>query len=164
VIGVGTGTGAVPGTVVGIGVDAVDVARLRTVMARRSGMAARLFTDGERRYADRAADPVPRMATRFAAKEAAMKALGVGIGAVRFDEVEVVRHGLDAPALVLHGSAAERARASGVERWHLSLTHTDAVAMAFVVAEGRAPEPAPAPAPAPSAPPTPTPGHPGTSA
>jgi holo-[acyl-carrier protein] synthase len=135
VIGVGTGGG----TVVGIGVDAVDVGRLRTVMARRSGMADRLFTDGERRYARRAADPVPRMATRFAAKEAAMKALGVGIGAVRFDEVEVVRAGLDAPTLVLHGSAAERARASGVERWHLSLTHTDSVAMAFVVAEGRSP-------------------------
>jgi holo-[acyl-carrier protein] synthase len=135
VIGLGTGGG----TVVGIGVDAVDVDRLRTVMGRRSGMADRLFTDGERRYAFRAADPVPRMATRFAAKEAAMKALGVGIGAVRFDEVEVVRAGLDAPTLVLHGSAAERARASGVERWHLSLTHTDSVAMAFVVAEGRPP-------------------------
>jgi holo-[acyl-carrier protein] synthase len=135
VIGLGTGGG----TVVGIGVDAVDVDRLRTVMGRRSGMADRLFTDGERRYALRAADPVPRMATRFAAKEAAMKALGVGIGAVRFDEVEVVRAGLDAPTLVLHGSAAERARASGVERWHLSLTHTDSVAMAFVVAEGRPP-------------------------
>jgi len=139
VIGLGTGVGTGGGTVVGIGVDAVDVDRLRTVMARRSGMADRLFTDGERRYALRAADPVPRMATRFAAKEAAMKALGVGIGAVRFDEVEVVRAGLDAPTLVLHGSAAERARASGVERWHLSLTHTDSVAMAFVVAEGRPP-------------------------
>ena len=138
-IGLGTGVGTGGGPVVGIGVAAVDVDRLRTVMARRSGMADRLFTDGERRYALRAADPVPRMATRFAAKEAAMKALGVGIGAVRFDEVEVVRAGLEAPTLVLHGSAAERARASGVERWHLSLTHTDSVAMAFVVAEGRPP-------------------------
>ncbi len=141
-----TGAGTVGGPVVGIGVDAVDVGRLRTVMARRAGLADRLFTDGERRYARRAADPVPRMATRFAAKEAAMKALGVGIGAVRFDEVEVVRAGLEAPTLVLHGAAAERARRSGVERWHLSLTHTDSVAMAFVVAEGRAPAP-PATAP-----------------
>jgi len=133
VAGPAAGGGA---AVVGIGVDAVDVNRLRRVLERRPGMVDRLFTDGERAYARRAADPVPRMATRFAAKEAAMKALGVGLGAVRFDEVEVVRPGLDAPRLVLHGAAAERARRSGVDRWHLSLTHTDALAMAFVVAEG----------------------------
>jgi holo-[acyl-carrier protein] synthase len=137
------GTGWLPvdllagiGSVVGIGVDAVEVDRLRTVLARRPGMARRLFTPGEHDYARRAQDPTPRMATRFAAKEATMKALGIGLGAVRFDEVEVVRVGLDAPSLVLHGSAAERSRRAGVVRWHLSLTHTDMMAMAFVVAEG----------------------------
>jgi len=154
VIGAGAGPGS--GPVVGIGVDAVDVDRLRTVLGRRVGLADRLFTAGERDYARRATDPVPRMATRFAAKEAAMKALGVGIGAVRFDEVEVVRAGLDAPALVLHGSAAERARRSGVERWHLSLTHTDSVAMAFVVAEGRGPASSPVPGVAPRVDPAPS--------
>ena len=127
---------AVAGPVVGIGVDAVDVDRFRAVLARRPAMADRLFTDGERTYAERAADPVPRLATRFAAKEATMKALGVGLGAFRFDEVEVVRVGLDAPSLALAGAAAARARASGVDRWHLSLSHTDGVALAFVVAEG----------------------------
>jgi len=127
---------AVAGPVVGIGVDAVDVDRFRAVLARRPAMADRLFTDGERTYAERAADPVPRLATRFAAKEATMKALGVGLGAFRFDEVEVVRVGLDAPSLALAGAATARARASGVDRWHLSLSHTDGVALAFVVAEG----------------------------
>ena len=68
-----------------------------------------------------------------------MKALGVGLGAFPFTDVEVVRHGLDAPSLVLHRSALELADGAGVVRWHLSLTHTDQVAMAVVVAEGGAP-------------------------
>jgi holo-[acyl-carrier protein] synthase len=125
--------------VVGVGIDAVDLDRFRRVLGRRAHLADRLFTEGERAYARAAADPVPRLSTRFAAKEATMKALGVGLGAFRFAEVEVVRLGLEAPTLVLHGSALERARRAGVTRWHLSLTHTDQVAMALVVAEGGVP-------------------------
>ena len=89
-----------------------------------------------------ASDPVPRLSTRFAAKEATMKALGVGLGAFPFADVEVVRNGLEAPSLVLHGSALAPAEQAGVVRWHLSLTHTDQVAMAMVVAEGGWAEPA----------------------
>jgi holo-[acyl-carrier protein] synthase len=122
--------------VVGVGVDAVDLDRLRRVLDRRSNMASRLFTEAELAYARSAVDPVPRLSTRFAAKEATMKALGVGLGAFPFVDVEVVRLGLDPPGLVLAGSARARARRAGVTRWHLSLTHTDQVAMAFVVAEG----------------------------
>jgi holo-[acyl-carrier protein] synthase len=125
--------------VVGVGIDAVDLDRFRRVLGRRAHLADRLFTEGERAYARAAADPVPRLSTRFAAKEATMKALGVGLGAFRFAEVEVVRLGLEAPTLVLHRSALERARRAGVTRWHLSLTHTDQVAMALVVAEGGVP-------------------------
>ncbi len=127
---------AAPGGLVGVGVDAVDLDRFRRVLARRSRLADRLFTEAERRYAQSAHDPVPRMSTRFAAKEAAMKALGVGLGTFPFAEVEVVRNGLEAPSLVLHGSAGELARQAGVCRWHLSLTHTDQVAVAMVIAEG----------------------------
>lgn len=127
------------GSVVGVGIDAVDLDRFRRVLGRRVHLADRLFTEGERDYARAASDPVPRLSTRFAAKEATMKALGVGLGAFRFAEVEVVRLGFEAPTLVLHGSALERARRSGVARWHLSLTHTGQVAMALVVAEGGAP-------------------------
>lgn len=65
-----------------------------------------------------------------------MKALGVGLGAFAFTEVEVVRVGLDAPTLALHGAAAARAGRHGVVRWHLSLTHTAQVALALVIAEG----------------------------
>ncbi len=126
-----------PGGVSGIGIDAVDLERFRALLGRRPNLAGRLFTDAERTYAGAAADPVPRLATRFAAKEAVLKALGVGLGAFRFHEVEVVREGLDAPFLVLRGSAAIRAGRAGVSGWHLSLTHTDLVAVAVVVAVGR---------------------------
>jgi holo-[acyl-carrier protein] synthase len=122
--------------VVGVGVDAVDLDRLRRMLARRPRLADRLFTPGELAYARRAADPVPRLATRFAAKEATMKALGVGLGAVAFAEVEVVRVGLGPPELALGGAAASRAHRAGVTRWHLSLSHTDRVALALVVAGG----------------------------
>ncbi|HWD51222.1 MAG TPA: holo-ACP synthase [Acidimicrobiales bacterium] len=134
---VATGTGPIDGSnLIGIGVDAVEVARLRQLLARRPSMAGRLFTEDELAYCTRATDPIPRLATRFAAKEATMKALGVGLGAFKFSEVEVVRIGLGPPTLRLHQAAAALAARSGVSGWHLSLTHTDDMAMAFVVAEG----------------------------
>jgi len=129
--------GMVGGGVVGVGIDAVDIDRLRTVLGRRRHLAERLFTSGERAYAALAPDPVPRLATRFATKEAVMKALGLGLGAFGFHDAEVVRDGLDAPRLALHGVAADLARAAGAVRWHLSLTHTDGMALAVVVADGR---------------------------
>ena len=79
------------GGVCGIGVDAVDVARFRRVIERRPGIVHRLFTETERAYARGCADPGPRLAVRFAAKEAVLKALGVGVGAAGFRDVEVVR-------------------------------------------------------------------------
>ena len=86
--------------------------------------------------AGRVPDPGPRLAARFAAKEAVLKALGVGIGSAAFRDVEVVRAESGEPHLVLTGSAAALAHARGVTRWHVSLTHTDTVAVASVVAEG----------------------------
>jgi len=124
------------GAVVGVGIDAVDIDRLRMMLARRRHLGARLFTPGERVYAGQAGDPTPRLATRFAAKEAVMKALGVGLGAFAFQDVEVVREGTDAPHLVLHGAAARLSAQTGAVRWHLSLSHTDALALAVVVADG----------------------------
>ena len=123
------------GLVVGVGIDAVEIDRFARALARRTKMADRLFTAGELAYARAAADPAPRLSTRFAAKEATMKALGVGLGAFSFHDVEVVRIGLDAPWLVLHGPAEELARRAGVSRWHLSLAPTDRTALAVVVAD-----------------------------
>jgi holo-[acyl-carrier protein] synthase len=128
------------GTIVGIGVDAVDVVRFRGILARRPGFAARFFTESEQADARRAPDPTESLAARFAAKEAVMKALGTGLGGFALIEVEV-RRGTGrgaragAPSLVLHGSAAALAARREAARFHLSLTHTAEVAVAFVVAE-----------------------------
>ncbi len=126
---------------VGVGVDAVDVDRFRRVLARRPGLAERVFTEGERADAAAAADPAERLAARFAAKEAVMKALGSGLGSFPLRDVEVVRApgsgaAAGAPSLRLVARAAELARRRRVARWHVSLTHTAQVAMAVVVAEG----------------------------
>lgn len=120
--------------VVGVGVDAVDVPRFRRVLERRPGIAVRLFSDAERAYASRFRDPAARLAARFAAKEATMKALGVGLGGFRLLDVEVQRGERGAPSLVLRGGAADLASRRGADCWHLSLTHTATVAIAFAVA------------------------------
>ncbi len=120
---------------IGLGIDAVEVDRFRSVLFRTPGVADRLFTDGERAYGARFADPAPRLAARFAAKEAVMKALGVGLGAFSFKEVEVVREPSGAPTLRLSGGAAALAERLGVRSLHLSITHTDHMAEAVVAAE-----------------------------
>jgi holo-[acyl-carrier protein] synthase len=126
--------------IVGVGVDAVDVARFRKVLDRRPNFATRCFTASERADAAGNADAAKSLAARFAAKEAVMKALGTGLGGFALTDVEVCRMAgsgatRNAPYLRLHGSAAELAGAQGAGTFHLSLTHTDGVAMAFVVAE-----------------------------
>lgn len=123
-------------SVVGIGIDLVDVDRFRTTLQRTPSMVERMFTDGERAYALAANDPTERFAARFAAKEAVMKALGVGLGAFGFHDVEVLRAESGAPSLAVHGPAETLARERGVTAWQLSLTHTATSAGAFVVAVG----------------------------
>lgn len=120
---------------IGIGIDAVDVERFRRVLERTPSLAERLFTEDERTYARRRPDPTERLAARFAAKEAVMKAMGVGLGSCAFREIEVVRADSGIPSLLLHGTAAELAAARRIGRWYVSLTHTSLIAQAVVVAE-----------------------------
>jgi holo-[acyl-carrier protein] synthase len=122
------------GSVIGVGIDAVDVDRFRTVLARRPRFADRVFTAAERAEAAGRHDPVPGLAARFAAKEAVMKSLSVGLGAFDFADVEVVRGEGGAPALRVGGRAAALAAVRAVAGWHISLTHTATVAMAVAVA------------------------------
>jgi holo-[acyl-carrier protein] synthase len=126
--------------IVGIGVDAVDVARFRGILERHPGFAARYFSQSEQADADCSADRAESLAARFAAKEAVMKALGIGLGGFALTDVEVHRAGGDgaergAPSLVLHGAAAALAERREAGHLHLSLTHTSEVAIAFVVAD-----------------------------
>ena len=98
----------------------------------------RVYTDGEIAYCTRQRNPVPSLAGRFAAKEAAMKALGTGHSqGVLWKDVEVHRAG-GPPQLRLHGGAARRAAAIGVERSLLTITHSESLAMAQVMLFGAA--------------------------
>jgi len=115
---------------VGVGCDLVDVVRFTALLERRPAMVRRLFTDTECLDARRRPE---RLAARFAAKEATWKALGVGVGAVGFHDVEVRRLPSGAPVLHLSGRAAHLARERGVDHWLLSLSHTATSALATVI-------------------------------
>jgi holo-[acyl-carrier protein] synthase len=121
--------------VIGIGVDLVDIERFRRSLERTPSMRTRLFTEVELAYVAPQVDPVPSLAARFAAREAVMKSLGVGLGAFGFHDVWVERAPSGKPSLVFAGRAAELASEAGVVAWHLSLTHSDLTAAAYVIAE-----------------------------
>jgi holo-[acyl-carrier protein] synthase len=120
--------------ILGIGIDAVDIERFRRSLERTPSMRRRIFTDHELAYVAPKADPVPSLAARFASREAVMKAMGLGLGAFGFHEVWVDRLDSGEPHLNVSGRAAELADARGIGTWHLSITHTDQVAIAYVVA------------------------------
>ena len=115
----------------GVGLDLLEVERLERALARRPGLAERVFTPRERAYAAARARPGRHLAARFCAKEAVAKALG--LEAWSFADVEVVATP-GQPQVLLAGAAAERARALGV-RAAVSLTHTGALAAAAAVLE-----------------------------
>ena len=120
--------------VIGVGIDAVDVERFRQVLQRTPSLRTRVFTPAELAYADAATDPIERLAVRWAAKEATMKALGVGLGGFAMREAEVVVAPSGAPSLVLVGAALERANQVGATGFLLSMTHTAITAQAIVLA------------------------------
>jgi|SRR5215204_1927012 len=113
----------------GVGLDLLEIDRLERALARRPGLAGRLFTAGERAYAASRPRPGQHLAARFCAKEAVVKALGLEV--MRWHDIEVLEGGADV-ALRLHGPAAARARELGGEV-RLSLTHTKATAGAVAV-------------------------------
>ena len=118
-------------TTVAVGVDVVDVSRFTLAMQRRPRLVQRLFTARERHDTHERPE---RLAARFAAKEAVLKALGAGLGDASFLSIEVQRESSGEPHLVLSGEALDRANARGIDEWHLSLSHTNTIATAFVVA------------------------------
>ncbi|HUX04295.1 MAG TPA: holo-ACP synthase [Acidimicrobiales bacterium] len=118
----------------GVGVDVVDVARFALALDRRPRLVGRLFTENEQRDAHQATE---RLAARFAAKEAVLKSLHVGLGALPWHSIEICREPNGAPRVELHERALEFARASGVASMELSLTHTHTTAAAVVVASSR---------------------------
>src|SRR5437660_12606245 len=124
-------------TIVGVGLDATDIDRITDVIERYGDrFLHRIFTDGEVAYCTRRRVPAIHFAGRFAAKEAAMKALGTGHSrGVLWRDVEVVRRG-GPPQLQLHGGAARVFAAMGGRSSLLTITHSDALAMAQVLILG----------------------------
>ncbi|MCA1963237.1 MAG: holo-ACP synthase [Prosthecobacter sp.] len=123
-------------TPIGLGIDLVEVGRIRSLLERHGQrFKERTFTEGEMAYCDHCADPAMHYAARFAAKEAAAKALGTGLWSQGVDwrQLEVVREPSGKPHLVLHGEAAEHAKRMGSQGCLLSITHTQVLAMAQVI-------------------------------
>jgi holo-[acyl-carrier protein] synthase len=127
--------------IIAIGNDLAEVDRIREALENpRTGVRFRnrVYTVGEQAYCERrGVTRYQSYAARFAAKEATMKALGRGWGRyVGWLDIEVVRQRGGRPEIVLHGKAKDYGGSLGIRRFHLALTHTQALAEAFVVAEG----------------------------
>ena len=123
--------------IVGTGIDIAEVPRIGQAIERfGERFLQRIFTAGEIRYCDSKANRVERYAARFAAKEAAMKALGTGWNhGVRWRDCEVVRAPGGRPTMTFHGQAGEFAAKMGVKNIALSLTHTSEQAIAQLILE-----------------------------
>ena len=120
--------------IVGIGVDVADIARLQDALARTPALASRLFAESER-------DQAPRgLASCFAAKEAAAKALGAPAG-LRWADAVLGHDDAGRPVLHTAGTVAAAAARLGVTRWHVSISHDAGICVAMVVAEGQEREP-----------------------
>jgi holo-[acyl-carrier protein] synthase len=124
--------------IVGLGVDIAEVGRVKAAIERHGEVfLRRVFTAKEREYCEKFKHKFERYAGRFAAKEAAMKALGTGWSrGVRWVDVEVVREKGGRPTMALAGEAGKLAERLGVKRIALSITHTAEQALAQVIFEG----------------------------
>jgi holo-[acyl-carrier protein] synthase len=123
--------------IVGTGIDIAEVPRIREAIERFGDrFLQRIYTEGEKRYCESKANREQRYAARFAAKEAAMKALGTGWNhGVRWRDCEVVRMPGGRPTITFHGKAAEFATKLGVKNAALSISHTAEQAIAQVILE-----------------------------
>lgn len=117
------------------GIDLLEIERMRrAIAAHGERFLQRVFTPRE---LEANARRVESLAGRFAAKEAAAKALGCGIGDISWKEIEILRADSGAPQLLLHGAAERMAREQGLTVWSVSLTHSERHAVAVVVAIGQ---------------------------
>jgi holo-[acyl-carrier protein] synthase len=123
--------------IISIGIDIIEVRRVREVIARTPRFAERIYTINERAYCDsRGAVAAQHYAARFAAKEAALKALQTGwTGGIAWQDIEVTARSSGAPILLFHGLVRELFERSGATAAHLSISHTTEHAIAQVILE-----------------------------
>ena len=117
------------------GVDIIEIARIRKISERYGKRFLKnIYTDGEIDYCKGRA---PQLASRFAAKEAVMKALGTGVIGVRWKDIEIIRKGGSRPLVKLHRTALNRAQTMQIQQLSISLSHSDEHAIAFVIGESQ---------------------------
>ena len=123
--------------IISIGIDIIEVSRVRQTIARTPRFAERVFTEAERLYCEsRGAAAAQHYAARFAAKEAALKALQTGwSGGISWQDVEVTAKESGAPIILFHGRARELYEESGASAAHISIAHTSEHAIAQVILE-----------------------------
>lgn len=121
-------------TIIGIGVDVVDLARFAETVERTPGLIDRVLTQVEQVNERGIALALNSLAARFAVKEAVAKVLGAPAG-LAFHEVQVSNGG--APTITIEGAVAQRAAELGITHWHVSITHDGPVAIAYVIGEAR---------------------------
>jgi len=120
--------------ILGLGVDLADIDRVGRVLEKYPRFAERCFTEHEREYAFRFANPERRLAARFAGKEAVMKAMGTGWRRIRWKDIEITGGGK--PTVRMSGNAARRAEMLGVTEVLVTITHTDTDALVMAIAVG----------------------------
>ncbi|MHB0976402.1 MAG: holo-ACP synthase [Candidatus Aquicultorales bacterium] len=120
----------------GIGVDIVDIERMESALKKRERLMGRLFTEGEREYCLTKKRPHLHFAVRFAAKEAALKALGTGFRNIKWTDLEVCRDRWGRPFLKMNTRASELAHSKGICEIYISLSFSRQSAVASAIAVG----------------------------
>lgn len=123
-------------SILGTGVDLVEIARMRRACTEHAHFVMRVFTEAERKDALSDRPRYERLAGRFAVKEAVSKALGCGIGPISFQDIETVNDPSGSPRVQLYGRADARAVELGVTNIHVSISHEKNMAVAMIILEG----------------------------
>ena len=122
--------------ITGIGTDLIEIVRIQRAIEKNPHFMERVYTANEIAYCRRKKNAWQSFAARFAAKEAVSKAFGTGIGPVGLMEIEILNAENGQPKVVLHGKALQLAADRNIQRMHISLSHSEAYAMATAVLEG----------------------------
>ncbi len=122
--------------IAGVGTDLIEIARVQRAIEKNPRFVERVYTAQEIVYCRRKKNPWQSYAARFAAKEAVSKALGTGIGSVGWTDIEILNTKNGQPLVSLHGKAQQLAVERNIQQVHVSLSHSEAYAMATAVLEG----------------------------
>ena len=119
----------------GIGTDMVEISRIQKAIEKNPRFLQKVYTEKEIAYCQRKRNPWQSFAARFAAKEAVSKAMGTGLGKIGLTDIEVLNQSSGQPQIILHGAAQVFAAERGFVRVHISLSHSEAYAIATAIIE-----------------------------